>query len=320
MKKKLKSFAEKIKRGEKTVVYELLPPPKNLSRKDINRSFSLFAKILGKYPIDAINIPEVREESRNGVRSDTEIIKLEPRVVCSHLQKHTSVDFIINKPIVYHPWKKQQKWFDSVHKKHGVKNIVLVGGESSKINYPGLSVIEAAKRVGAEYPNVVLGGITIPTRKGEAKRVLQKSQNGVKFFTTQILYSSESIKKFLLEYSELCKKKEVKPNMIFLSFAPVGTPKDITLLEWLGVEIQKGTKELLTTGWLGMGWRSLQICQDILEDILSFTIKNKIRVPLGLNVEHLNRHNLESSFVLLERLYNIYGKQKYVKRKAGLYV
>jgi 5,10-methylenetetrahydrofolate reductase len=320
MKKINTSFAEKIKKGKKAVLYELLPPPKHLSKKDINRSFSLFSKMIENFPVDAINIPEVREETRSGARQDLEIIKLEPRTVCSYLQKYTNIDFIINRPIVYHPWKIQQKWFDTVHKKFGVQNIVLVGGESSKIKYPGLSVTEAAMTITKEYPDVVLGGIVIPTRNDEAKRVLQKSSAGVKFFTTQILYDAESIKRFLKDYWEICQKKKVAPKMIFLSFAPVGTPKDISLLQWLGVKISKENHEFLTTGWLGMGWRSLQICQDILEDVLNFLKKQRILVPIGLNIEHLNRHNLESSFILLERLCNIYAEPRYAERRSEFYV
>jgi 5,10-methylenetetrahydrofolate reductase len=320
MKKKFTSFSEKVKNQQKVVMYELLPPPKDLSRKDLRRSFSLFSKMLHNYPVDAINIPEVREETRSGSRQGEEIIKLEPRTVCSYLQKHTDIDFIINRPIVYQPWKTQKKWFNSIHKKFGVKNIILVGGESSKVSYPGLSVTDAAVKITQEYPEVVLGGITIPTRRDESNRVLQKSLSGVTFFTTQIIYESFYIKKFLKDYWELCQKKEIEPKMIFLSFAPISNSADLKLLQWLGVNISKETLEVLTTGWFGMGWRSLQICQDTLEDILDFVSKQKIRIPLGLNIEHLNRHNLESSFILLERLCNVYTTPSFAERRSAVYV
>jgi hypothetical protein len=50
-----------------------------------------------------------------------------------------------------------------------------------------LSVTDAAVKIGQEYPEVVIGGITIPTRQKESNRVLQKSLSGVTFFTTQII-------------------------------------------------------------------------------------------------------------------------------------
>lgn len=107
--------------------------------------------------------------------------------------------------------------------------------------------------------------------------------------------------------------------MIFLSFAPLTTSADLALLKWLGVQIPKKTEDLIKTGWLGLGWRSQQVCQDILEDILSFVQKEHIGVPIGLNVEHINRHNYESSFSLLERLTNLYEKSS-VERSHALYV
>jgi hypothetical protein len=60
-----------------------------------------------------------------------------------------------------------------------------------------------------------------------------------------------------------------------------------------------------------MGWRSLDLCLNIFEDILEYISKNRINVPIGLNIEHVNRHNFESSFILLERISNLYlGKSR----------
>lgn len=323
MRKKRKNknlFAEKVKNGAKTILYELLPLPQNLSAEDIDSSFSLFAEMIKTFPVDAINVPEVREETRSGTRQEEEIVKLEPRKVCSHLQKHIDIDFVVNKPIVYHPWQKQKRWVFNTSKSFGIDNIILVGGESSSVQYPGLSVSEAAKEIQKEYPQIVLGGITIPTRHEEARRVLQKSLSGVTFFTSQIIYESSSVKKFLKDYWELCKQKEIQPKMIFLSFAPVAAPRDVNLLQWLGVVIPKDNHKLLTTGWLGMSWRSLKLCQEILEDILEFVERQSIRIPLGLNIEHINRHNLEASFILLEKLSTIYNRPAFAERRMPLYV
>ena len=321
MKKKSKQLTlkQKIERGEKTILYELLPLPKSLPEEDLHSSFSLFSATIKHFPVDAVNIPEVREEIRSGTR-DAAIEKLEPRTVCTYLQKYTDCELIINRPVVYLPWDEQKEWFEETQQKFGIHNFILVGGESSKVTYPGLSVIETAKALGTAYPRDVLGGIVIPTRLHEEKRVLRKSLSGVTFFTTQIIYESQSTKQFLQDYWDLCRKEQVDPKMIFLSFAPLTTAADLKLLKWLGVEIPNETQELLTTGWLGLGWRSLQICQDILEDILGFVEKGHIGIPIGLNVEHINRHNYESSFSLLERLTTLYEKSASAERRQALYV
>lgn len=304
------TFAQKVRKGEKVVLYEILPPPKNLSKADLQISFSLFAQILKKHPIDGVNLPEVREETRSGKRSIPELIKLEPRVVCSYLQKQGISNVIVNRPVVYLPWEKQIAWLKETYNKYNIHNFVLVGGESSKVSYPGPAVVEVAtlitEKLRSEFPDIFLGGITIPSRTNEADRVLAKTIAGIEFFTSQIIYDSKDVKKLLKEYWQLCRQKKVAPKMIFLSFAPATSLRDIELLRWLGVEIPQNTFKTLTSGWLGVGWRSIETCQKILKDILRFVKSNDIEVPLGLNVEHINRHNFELSFILLRKLLKTY--------------
>lgn len=313
-KKKRLSFSEKIRGRKKTILYELLPPPKYLSSLDIETSISIFASMLKDFPVDAVNIPEVHEETRSGLRDDKELIKLEPIELCKYLKVNGIKNIIINRPIVYLPWEIQQKWIKETYEKQNILNYIFVGGESSKIPYPGISVTEAAKQISqkfkSKFPDILLGGITIPSRKSEAQRVLKKTISGIEFFTTQILYETDSIKHFFKEYWNLCLEKKIEPKTIFLSFAPVSTKSDLKLLQWLGVEIPQKTFDLLSTGWLGMTYRSLKICQQSLEDILSFLENNKIDIPIGLNIEHVSRHNFESSFLLLEKLSKIYLQEE----------
>ncbi len=309
-KQKKKSFAQKVRNREKTVLYEFLPPPKNLLEKDLASSLKIFSALVREHKIDAINIPEVWEEERSGKRNAPSMVKLEPRVVFSYFRKYDDCDVVINRPVVYHNWKKQRKWMLETYHDYGIRNMVFVGGESSKVSYPGLSVVETAATIlskhRADFPDIFLGGITIPTRKNEADRVLKKSLAGIEYFTTQVLYEAEKSKQFLANYSKLCKKNKVKPKTIFLSFAPVVAPSDIDLLVWLGVEVSKKTAEKLMTGWIGMGFRSVAVCEQVLLDILQFVKKQRIDVPIGLNVEHISRHNFEISFLLLNRLSDIY--------------
>jgi len=301
------SFVQKVRQGEKTTLYELLPLPRHLSKRDLAYSLSFLTRMLADFSVDAVNIPEVREETRNGDRGEAEIKKMEPRVLGSYLQQYPVRHVIVNRPIVYLPWEEQEKWLSETYTKFTIATLILVGGESSKVDYPGLSVESSARKIRQLFPEIFLGGITIPTRKGEAERVWQKSEAGIEFFTTQILYESAAVKQFLKDYWVLCKEKKTEPKMIFLSFAPVSTTRDMHLLSWLDVEISETTENLLKIGWLGMSGRSLHICQEVLEDILEFVENEKIAIPLGLNVEHVNRHNIELSFLLLKRLSKVYS-------------
>jgi 5,10-methylenetetrahydrofolate reductase len=304
-----KTLAKKIRTGEKTILYELLPPPKNLPKTDLQTSLSLFIHMLNKCSVDGINIPEVREEVRHGTRASSELAKLKPVMVASYLRRFSAIDIIINRPIVYETWEKQKKWLKKTYEMD-FKNFIFVGGESSKATYPGISVTEAAEKVTTGLRNIFadicIGGITIPTRRIEAQKLMSKTQSGIEFFTSQVLYESSSVKVLLKTYSALCQNNHVKPKMIFLSFAPIASVRDAELLLWLGVDIPGKTLKDLKTGWFGMAERSIQICEKVLSDILLFVQKEHITVPIGLNIEHISRHNFEISFILLERLSQIY--------------
>lgn len=313
--KPLKSLAMKVRRGENLILYEVVPPSLSNTKAEIQNSITLITSLLKKLSIDGINIPHVCEEKRNGDRLIKMTDKLEPAELSKYLFSQGYTDVIINRPIVHLPWETQLKWLKkSYNSSH--RNFIFVGGESSKIKYPGASVTVAAKTLTdslhAEFPDLILGGITIPTRKNEAENVLRKSLSGIEFFTSQILYESQSAKHLLSDYWKLCRQNKIKPKMICLSFAPVTSKKDIDLLTWLGVRIPRSVIDELTAGWLGMGWRSVNICQNILKEIFEFTKKEGIQVPIGLNVGYINRHNFEFSISFLEQLSKYYLQSRTV--------
>jgi 5,10-methylenetetrahydrofolate reductase len=306
------SFADKVRRRKHCVMYELVPPSKDIDERGLKDSVSLIVSLLKKLSVDVINIPEVREEKRNGEREAEVIVKFEPHVLAGYLFSAGFRGVIVNRPIVYIPWDEQRKWLNDIYKDKSIRNFIFVGGESSKEHYPGFSVTQAARDVTQtkrlEFADIFLGGISIPTRKNEAERLIEKTLAGIEFFTTQILYESNSIKKLLQEYWDLCVASRQKAKMIFLSFAPVTCKKDIDLLSWLGVKIPQETLQRLVTGWLSMGWRSLGVCKEIIEDVFEFVKKRDIQVPLGINVGYINRHNFEFSITFLEQLSSSYRK------------
>ena len=55
-------------------------------------------------------------------------------------------------------------------------------------------------REAIEAAGGLLGNIAIPQRTGEAHRMLLKTRSGARFFTTQIVFDSESVLRMLREY------------------------------------------------------------------------------------------------------------------------
>lgn len=225
----------KIMANEKPVVlYELIPPSGNVD--DISRQAYMECAVeLTKstcIPVDAFNLPEIRSEHRNGKRPSKFIQKHDPRQFAYQLKSEISseIDVVVNHCTVYEDIKTQEKWLEATCDTYGIENIILVGGESHKIRYPGPSVQQMAKLIQDRgHSGIFFGGITIPTRRqtitsnDEPTRMLNKTNAGINFFTSQVLYDADNMKRLLKDYNEICINDDVLPKRIFLSFAPVSS-------------------------------------------------------------------------------------------------
>ncbi len=313
-------------------LFEVIPPPGDISHEDALASAQAIAELIQQLSdrVDALNIPEVRPESRSAPRPRNYIEKMPPRRFATYLKKvlPPDIDIIINRCVVYAPKPAQIRWFQTTNTRYEIEYVVLVGGESSSIRYPGPSVVETARWI-RDYLNegkhpfsgkptrkthLIPGGITIPTRRhpssgpDEPERLYIKSMNGIQFFTSQILYESQAMKNLLADYSKLCEEKNVEPARIFLSFAPVSSKRDLDFLKWLGVEIPPSVEKEILGGWHGKGLRSIHVAKRVLEEILELYDSLPLKVPLGLNVEHVTMRNFELSGEMIEELTRVINR------------
>ena len=302
-------FRDKVRKSKRpVVVYEILPP----REKDgtLNSYAEKISSLLSQTHIDAINIPEVHDEDGRGERPVKNLERAEAREFGRLLQDNVGIEAIVNRVTVHNGIEKQKKWIKQTFYDYDIENLILVGGESSNIDYPGPSVNTASEFITRDLNtgrfDFFCGGIAIPSRKKESEKLLRKGSNGIEFFTTQVLYDSIKIKKMLKYYDNICKKKQVLPRRILLSFAPVSSKKNIDFLKWLGVEIPKTTEKRLIEKDEEMTEESLQIATDILKDILNNNEELGIKVPIGLNVEHIMSYNFQYSINMLQVLSRIY--------------
>ena len=297
---------DKIKRPRRpVVVYEILPP----RQKDgtLNSYAENISSLLSQTHIDAINIPEVRDEVARGERPVKNQIRAEPREFGKLLQDIVGIEAIVNRVVVHQELEKEMEWFEETYTNFEIENLITVGGESRKIKYPGPSVNKALKAIKDDSKlDILCGGISIPSREKESLNLIEKSTNGSEFFTTQVLYDSSKIIKMISHYQKRCDEQNTFPRRLLLSFAPVSSKKNIDFLKWLGVEIPSGTESFLTENEKNMVERSMEISVGVLEETLSFLNKNKIVVPIGLNVEHIMSYNFQSSIEMLQELARIY--------------
>src|SRR5213078_1860594 len=106
------------------------------------------------------------------------------------------------------------------------------------------------------HPDVALGNITIPDRENEVDRLVEKTQAGCDFFTTQVLFEAEPMATVLRAYGKRCAALGLKPATVLLSFAPVSDYQDLEFLAWLGASVTPRTEEALVTNAEGAPGRS----------------------------------------------------------------
>ena len=282
--------------AQTVVLYEMLPP-KAGDAKELETLLTLAQSVAGS--VDGINIPEIREELRNGAGRRRLPERIEPRAFAQAIQESVNTEAVVNRVTVREAVSEQRQWLRESFYGFGVRNLILVGGESHTIHYPGPSVAEAASLAAEESLEYLLGGITIPSRSHEVKRIRSKYACGLRFFTTQVLLDSNDIVDLVQGLNGL----DIR---ILLSFAPISHLRDLEFLRWLGVDIPQDVPWVIQqTGRASEAVeKSIALASKILTDVLD-------RLPehppgIGINVEQITRRNAGPSQQMLAQLGSLY--------------
>lgn len=294
------------------IFFEMVPPPAG-KPESLESTMAEAKKV--RHLIDAINLPEIHDEERGTRRTRRFVPRVEPRSLGARIFRELDTEVVVNRVVVHEP--DQTRWFRETHEAFGIEQVVLVGGESSEIRYPGPSVLEAAEQVQSARLPLALGGITIPSRLHEAERVRRKNVAGLLFFTTQVLFDSNDIVWLIQRLNGL-------EARVFLSFAPVSHPRDLEFLRWLGADIPPDLDRFLLRAETGDSAaaaptcfeRSLDLARRILMDVFDNLPPDP--PPLGLNIEHINRRNFNSAVKMLEQLGNLYASLVAARARTSL--
>lgn len=271
-----------------------------------------------RHLVDAINLPEIHDESRGGDRTFKFVERVDPRELGARIQREAATEVVVNRCVVYEP--DQAAWFRKTAGEYGIQHVVLVGGETSEVRYPGPSVLETVDQLKTIRLSVSLGGITIPSRLHEADRIRRKHAAGITFFTTQVLFDSNDIVSLIQRLNGL-------EARIFLSFAPVSQERDLAFLRWLGADLPQDLDRFLIQGGAKESAaqdaaiseaafaRSLDLARRILMDVFD----NMPPDPplLGLNIEHINKRNFSPAVRMTEQLGNLYANLVAARAGAG---
>lgn len=282
--------------GSTPVVLEIVPPARRASEKAVDAFVGRAITALQSVPnIDAVNIPEVLDENHVG---QPFYRNLDPQTFAARLREHVDIDPIINKVVAHVSSEAAlRQWIKDSLEEHGLRSFVFVGGTSSRVRYPGPSVLEAnriLRSVAQGRDDVAVGNITIPERDHEVDRLVEKTRAGCDFFSTQVLFEAEPMATVLRAYGRRCAAQGLQPATVLLSFAPVSDYHDIEFLVWLGATVTPRTEEaLLASLERGAERAAIDFARDLWSHLRAAAALSRPPVPLGVNIEEISMHNLE---------------------------
>jgi hypothetical protein len=255
------------------------------------------ARLLLKVPrVDAVYVPELVEENHEG---RPRYRSYDPGEYVVHVTSRTGHPGIVTKVVAHVESIPALRDWAERSVRRGVRNVVLVGGSSSRIPYPGPPV-EAADRVVVPIlaaQGGVVGNITIPHRTEEATRMLRKTRAGVVFFTSQLLFEAQGIIDAIKGYGRLCAGAGVAPATVVLSFAPLGDEDDIEFVRWLGAHLPDDVEQALLQDEQALSRRTVELALSVWTEVVGATAG--AGVPLGVSVEQVSARHFVSARDLL---------------------
>ncbi len=280
--------------------FEPVPPTARASATRIEERITEVAALVRELPrVDAVDVPELVDENHEGrpfYRS------ADPRLFGRAIAERTGREVLINKVVAYLRSVGDVEEWARATVGDGLRHLVLVGGTSRYIPYPGPPVAEANRVcrpiVGAA--GGLLGNITIPFRTGEAHRMLAKTRAGAAFFTTQLVFDPVPVVGMLREYDALCRRASIPPAAVLLSFAPLTDEPDVEFLRWLGAELPEEFERAIESGTEAEGLaRSEARAFEVWAAASAAVTAENLAVPLGVNVEQISARHFGGARQLL---------------------
>jgi len=257
--------------------------------------------------IDAVDVPELVDENHEGrplYRT------ADPREYGRELARRTGREVVVNKVVAHleNP-EAVERWANETVGM-GIRHVVLVGGTSRYIPYPGPAVTEADRicRPILERAGGRVGNITIPQRDGEPHRMLSKTRAGAAFFTTQIVFDAEATFQMVRQYDLLCRQASLAPVPVLLSVAPLVDEQDAEFVRWLGADVPEAVERAILEGdERDAVGRSVARTLALWTAVSDRSRDAGVEVPLGVNVEQISVRHLGDARTILTAFSDLFG-------------
>lgn len=273
--------------------FEPVPPSARARATRAAAEVDAVAELVRAIPrIDAIDVPELVDENHEGrplYRT------ADPREYGRRLAERTGREVVVNKVVAHLDSPEAIERWTTETVRLGIHHVVLVGGTSRYIPYPGPAVTEANRicRPILERASGLVGNITIPQREGEPHRMVSKTRAGAAFFTTQIVFDAESTFQMVRQYDLVCRQASLVPAPVLLSVAPLVDEQDAEFVRWLGADVPEAVERAILEGDDGDAVRRSVDGALALWTAVAERVRNEgVEVPLGVNVEQISARHL----------------------------
>ena len=280
--------------------FEPVPPPARTPLARVEERIAAVTHLVEAVPrLDAIDVPELVDENHEGL---PHYRTGDPRSYALTLAERTSREVVVNKVVAHLPdIPSVERWARETVDR-GLRHVVLVGGSSRYIPYPGPPVAEADRLCRPVFADAggSIGNIAIPQRSGEAHRMLAKTRAGAAFFTTQLLFDAVAVRDVLLRYDLLCRQASLPPAAVLLSVATIVDDEDAEFVRWLGADLPESAERAVLDGEeREAARRSADLALGVWDEVVRMARAERLTVPIGVNVEQISVRHLESAGTLL---------------------
>ncbi|HWW19465.1 MAG TPA: hypothetical protein VNZ06_01555 [Steroidobacteraceae bacterium] len=196
------------------------------------------------------------------------------------------------------------RWLTRISHRQQAMLAVLVGAPSRR-SQPALTLSEAYALRAQHAPSLIVGGVAISERHArsvnEHQRMLDKTQNGCRFFITQAVYDVTSAKSLLSDYAIAAQRLGQPPLPVIFTFSPCGSVKTLAFMQWLGISFPRWLENELRFSSDPLG-KSVTLCERIFAELWEYA--NDKALPIGVNVESVSvrKVEIEASLELFRRL------------------
>lgn len=185
-------------------------------------------------------------------------------------------------------------WLSRATTEHGHQCFNLVGAPSSRAPGTGLSLADAMRTAAARASAsgaapVNFGCVCIAERhtaKGtEHDAMAAKAAAGAGWFITQGIFDAAPMAALLRAYGDRCRATGERPRKVLLTFTPVGKPKTLAFIKWLGMAVPSAVEARIMAAASPVR-ESVRVLEETLVSLLAAAAG--AGVPLGLNVESVS--------------------------------